>query len=317
MKILKNIRFFSVSLLFFVALSLPAAAADFSPLSVSLIQVTEKVRTGEVFIVDVRVENVSAKTVLLPSDFFLPAAGSSTGYSFIVKSSDDNAKNAFCPMVDNPVADSSIALAPGEYHGFSALPLSECFKFTTHGDYTAKIIFSSTGGPGVWNGTVESPPVTFEVLESRALKSSGEAAALIAYWAQNYDIAIAPGYKRKLLELGLPAAVPVSETLDTSDSYPLVSDLLSVLASLPCQESGDALIKFISSAPGRDYKSNMPEGFSAGKMLAGEAVMAIEKMSRDDLKLEKRINKDADPVDLWETWWKEHRNDFPPAIPED
>lgn len=299
-----------------VAPAVCCAAAGLSPLLVSLNQITDKARPGEVFLVDLRVENISGKTILLPSDLFIPAAGDSTGYSFVVKSAGEE-KGVFCPLSDNPAPGSTIVLAPGEYHGFSGLALSDCFRFTKAGEFSVKAVFRSAGGSGVWIGTAESTPITFEVLESRAIKTSAEAKALIAYWEKNYDILTAPGYKRKLLELGLPAAIPVAEVLDESDYYPLVSDLLSVLASLPCQESGDALIQFMKNAPGRDYKSNMPEGFSAGGMLVGEALMAFEKMSREDLKLEKRINKDTDVAELWETWWKEHRNDFPPAMPED
>lgn len=315
MNILK-FRHFFLGFLVAVTPAVSCVAAGLSPLLVSLSQITDKARSGEVFLVDLRVENISGKTILLPSDFFIPAAGDSTGYSFVVKSGSEE-KGVFCPLADNVAPESNIVLAPGEYHGFSGLALSDCFRFTKAGEFSVKAVFKSTGGPGVWNGTAESTPIAFEVLESRAIKTSGEAKALIAYWKNNYDILTAPGYKRKLLELGLPAAIPAAEVLDSSDSYPLVSDLLSVLSALPCQESGDALIKFIKSAPGREYESNMPEGFSAGGMLVGEALIAIEKMSREDLKLEKRLNKDTDVAELWETWWKEHRNDFPPAMPED
>lgn len=293
-----------------------AAESSENPLKIYISANADKFRIGEQFYLDVRVENVSGKTVKLPANFFAPGLAGKTGYTFKIIESASEFKTAECsPPSDESDSKAVIALAPGEYHGFGKLSLTECFKFSKHGDYSAKAIFVSEGKKDAWSGRAESGPVSFTVLESRALSNSSEAEKLIADWEEKYDVATAPYFKRRLLELGLPAAIPVSAAIDRSDNYSLVSDLLSILAKLPCKESGDELLKFIKNANARQFSSNMPDGFSAGRMLVGEAILSMEKMTRETLKLEKKIHKEMNSAELWEKWWKENRNSFPDAIP--
>ena len=71
----------------------------------------------------------------------------------------------------------------------------------------------------------------------------------------------------------------------------------------------------MKTAPGRKFETNMPEGFSAGGMLMGEAALSMTDMTGEDLKIARKILPSAETAELWDWWWKQNRPSFSRAAP--
>jgi hypothetical protein len=272
----------------------------------------DTISAGEPFYLSYEIENKSGNPIRVPAHFFGPGASDGTGLFFSIVDSDRQPLNPICPAANPTPSGAFITVYPGEYHGVRRHKLTDCFVFNKSGEYTVAAQFASSArGQGLWYGSAMSNVVKFKVRESEPMKRSRSADELIAQWLTNYDYATAPEYKKKLLSLGLAAAPAIAAALQTERNLLTVNDLLELLGQLPCRESVEALIQFISTAKNIKFTSNVPEDFSSSILLIETSIRSLEKLSG-----EKFDSENGDTTSLWLDWAKKNVNTFRYALPE-
>jgi hypothetical protein len=272
---------------------------------------TQTISAGEPIILSYEVDNQSGMPVRLPAHFFSPIASDGAGLFFNVVGENNQQVNSACPAQRVEFPDATVVIQPGEFHGRKSFNLSECYKLTDPGEYTIAAQFSSQSKKqDVWRGVIVTNTVTIKVRESDARKRAKIADALIAQWLANYDYSTAPGYKKKILSLGTPAAIPVAAALGRERRLLPVNDLLDLLGGLPCRESADALAGFVNSAPTDSFISNMPEGFSSSSIIRETAFRSLEKIFSKTFTVD-----EGNIAELWTNWVKKYRGQLPPALP--
>jgi len=312
----RNSVFLIATAVVVLAAAATAGAQATAPLKATLSGMAAEIGAGDNILVSFEVRNTSEEPLELPASFFTPSDAEGSGLFFTVVAPDGSVLPRKCKSLDTSESEGTVPFRSGEYHGRNNYNLSWCFDTEMPGEYTIYATFTSRGGGrGTWKGAVESNAVKVQIKESPTRKINLSTRGILQAWKENYDITTTEYYKKKIAAQGPAAAPVVAAALETNDYYPFVSDLLDLLGDLRCRESGDALLAFMIKAPDREFVSNMPVGFSAGKMLAGEAAQNMQEMTGEDLKLPRRIMPDATIDELWTWWWSQNRDSFVPAQP--
>lgn len=289
----------------------PAAARAEGEFAVKLGISTDSIAAGDPVYLSLEIENKSDKPIRVPAHFLGPGATDGAGLFFAVVGENGEALSPTCKPANPSPAGAVININPGDYHGMKKYRLTDCYAFSRPGEYTIAAQFSSASKTeGVWKGTAASNAVKLKVKDSEPMKRTRVADALISQWLANYDYAAAPGYKQKLLSLGLPAAPAIVTALRTERRMLPVNDLLELLGQLSCRESVEALVNFISTAKNLKFTSNMPDEFSSASLLVETAIRSLEKLSGEKFDSEK-----GDVIVRWQDWMKKDLETFPSALP--